>query len=165
MVVSYDTAVLNFIGLANKSTLTPSLIGNVNTQGNYAWKITISAVEMTSVNLVSGKLCDLVFIYKSGSSNLTILPSPDLELINSSLNPINTSIVNGGVSSTVITAQPANTTTCEGYSYFCFFKLLLPELLLYGSFLVVLPGQIFLMVPVIVALQLLRCRCFLLLIL
>lgn len=109
--ISYDTAVMKFAGVANISTLTPGLACGVPLSGPNAWKAVIAWDALTSADLVSGKLCDIKFKYKGGSSNLTFLPSS--ELVSIDLNEIIVSYTNGGIVSP-ITTQPAPAQICEG---------------------------------------------------
>ena len=110
--ISYDTAVLTFTGFDNVNPLTPGVMCGVPTSGLNAWQVVISWVDnsLNGVNLLSGKLCDLKFKYKGGSSNLNFLLSS--ELVDPNLNNIITSYTNGKISPAILT-QPISKQICE----------------------------------------------------
>ena len=112
--VSYDTAVLTYVGFDNVNTLTSGIMCGVPTVGYDAWKVVISWVDNTlnGVNLVSEKLCDLKFKYKGGNSNLTFLTRSELSK-SDGINVIIPTYLNGSIAP-IILSQPISTQICEG---------------------------------------------------
>jgi len=114
MVISYDTSLLKYVGHTNADILLPDLMSGVPLVGPNAWKIVISWVDNTlnGVNLTSGKLCDLKFIYKGVNTNLnTDISNTDFVDVN--LNPISISFTNGSIGPTIL-SQPQSVQVCEG---------------------------------------------------
>ncbi|MFZ4411768.1 MAG: PKD-like domain-containing protein [Bacteroidales bacterium] len=110
--VSYDTAVLTYAGFENVNALTPGIMCGVPTSGSNAWQVVVSWVDNTlsGINLVSGKLFDLKFRYKGGSSNLNFLTTS--ELANQNLINIIPTYTNGSISPTIL-SHPVSTQICE----------------------------------------------------
>ena len=86
--IQYDSSVLNFDGIANA----PSNMAS----GNTSSVISLSWASLTALNIADGKLLDLKFTYKSGSSDLTFLPQT--VVANSDAIPISVTLNNGVVS-------------------------------------------------------------------
>ncbi|MFZ4400794.1 MAG: PKD-like domain-containing protein, partial [Bacteroidales bacterium] len=112
--ISYDTAVLTYVGFDNVNTITSGIMCGVPTVGYNAWKVVISWIDNTlnGVNLVSEKLCDLKFKYKGGNSNLTFLMASELSKPDG-INVIIPTYSNGSVSPLIL-SQPISTQICEG---------------------------------------------------
>ena len=115
--ISYDTAVLKYVGLESTTSLLSGIISGVPTTGAAAWKLCLSWVDnsLLGVNFGAIKLTDIKFIYKGGSSAVTFL-TDGTDLANISGTSLSTTYVNGNVSSTVITTQPSNIAVCTGIS-------------------------------------------------
>ncbi|MCX6233025.1 MAG: T9SS type A sorting domain-containing protein [Bacteroidetes bacterium] len=110
--ITFDTAVLTYAGFANTDLLTPGLMCGVPTGGPNAWQLVVTWVDYTTVgvNLTSGKLCDIKFVYKGGSTNLNFLTSS--ELVKASLAPIIPAYTSGSIAPTILT-HPSATQICE----------------------------------------------------
>ncbi len=113
--VSFDTTVLKYVSFINVNSQLPGLMSGQPIQGSGAWDVALSWVDNTlsGINLAANKIGDMRFVYKGGSTNISVVPSLT-ELANIAGNTFNTTYVNGTASSTVITTQPlSNNTTCE----------------------------------------------------
>ncbi|HOY32562.1 MAG TPA: hypothetical protein PKW80_11845, partial [Bacteroidales bacterium] len=112
--ITYDTSVLTFAGFDNADALLPGLMCGVPASGPNAWQVVISWVgdplDSAGVDLISGKLCDILFIYKGGNSDLDFLLTS--ELVKPDLTVINISYTDGSISPTIV-SQPASSTICE----------------------------------------------------
>ncbi len=115
--ISYDTAVLRYVGLESTTTLLSGIIASVPTTGAAAWKLGLSWVDnsLVGVNFGAIKLTDIKFIYKGGSTAVNLV-TDGTELANISGVVLATTYVNGSVNSTVITAQPSSPSVCTGVS-------------------------------------------------
>jgi len=109
--ISYDTTVLTYAGYANVSGLTPGLMCGVPISGPNAWQVVVAWVDYNGVNLVSGKLCDIKFKYKGGTSNLNFLPTSELTKPDGVTFIIPT-YTNGSINPTIV-SNPVSTQVCE----------------------------------------------------
>ncbi len=111
--ISFDTTVMRFVGHGNLNTQITDFLSGVPASGPNAGKLVISMIDNTlqGINLSNTKICDLKFIYKGGSSTISILSTS--ELVDTGMIVINTSFTAGNLTPTIL-SQPSSTQTCEG---------------------------------------------------
>jgi len=111
--ISFDTTVMRFVGHGNLNAQITDFLSGVPASGPNAGKLVLSLVDNTlqGIDLSNVKICDLKFIYKGGSSAISILPTS--ELVDTGMIVINTSFTAGNLTPTIL-SHPSNTQTCEG---------------------------------------------------
>jgi hypothetical protein len=111
--VSYNSSVLSFQGLSN---VLPSLSGiSSNAMTSPVVQVGVAWSSITPFTVTSGKLFDMRFVHVGGNCSLSI--TNETEIVNSSLDVINVTRINGTVSQNptpVITSQPESITVKAG---------------------------------------------------